>query len=75
MTSALAGALSISFAGGPPPSSSPISSLDELRQAVAAIPPYDGLYAGFRGHAKRRAYRNPSLLITGRATLPFVVTG
>jgi hypothetical protein len=53
--------------------SASISSLDELRAAVAAIPSYDGLYANELGHAKRRVFRDPSLLITGRATLAFVV--
>jgi hypothetical protein len=53
--------------------STPISSLDELRDAIASIPSYDGLYANVLGHAKRRAFRDPSLLITGRTTLPFVV--
>ena len=41
--------------------------------AVATIPTYDGLYANELGHAKRRVFRDPSLLITGRTTLPFVV--
>ncbi len=53
--------------------STSISSLDALRAAVAAIPTYDGLYANELGHAKRRVFRDPSLLITGRTTLPFVV--
>ena len=53
--------------------STPIPSLDELRAAIASIPSYDGLYANVLGHAKRRAFRDPSLLITGRTTLPFVV--
>ena len=73
LTSALAGTLSITATAGPPPSSAPISSLVDLRQAVAAIATYDGLSAAFRGHATRRAYRSPSLLITGRATLLFAV--
>ena len=69
---ALTGSLSIS-ASGSTSFGSPISSLAELRQAVAAIANYDGLYAGFPGHAKRAVYRDPSLLITGQATLPFMV--
>ena len=53
--------------------STPISSLEALRAAVATIPTYDGVYANELGHAKRRVFRDPSLLITGRTTLPFVV--
>ena len=53
--------------------SAPVSSIADLRAAIAAIPPYDGLYANQLGHAKRPVFRDPSLLITGRTTLPFVV--
>jgi hypothetical protein len=75
-TSGLAGALS-SLLGSEsgPASTAPISSVVELRQAVAGLANYDGLYATFAGHAKRRAYRDPALLITGRTTLQFVVAG
>ncbi|MGH2881911.1 MAG: hypothetical protein ACRDPA_04290, partial [Solirubrobacteraceae bacterium] len=53
--------------------STSISSLSALRAAVASIPTYDGVYANELGHAKRRVFRDPSLLVTGRTTLPFVV--
>ena len=62
-----------SGASGLGSSPTPIDSLSELRAAIAAIPSYDGLYANVLGHVKRRAFRDPSLLITGRTTLPFVV--
>jgi len=52
---------------------SPISSLADLRVAIAAIPTYDGLYANVPGHGKRRVFRDPSLLITGGTTLVFDV--
>ncbi|HET6868942.1 MAG TPA: hypothetical protein VFH80_23725 [Solirubrobacteraceae bacterium] len=78
-TQGLAGALSsllaFSSSSGPPPSLNEISSLSELRDEVAALATYDGLYASFSGRAMRPVYRNRSLLITGRATLPFVVGG
>jgi len=54
-------------------SAPPISSIAGLRAAIAAIPAYDGLYANVLGHVKRRAFRDPSLLITGRTTLAFLV--
>jgi hypothetical protein len=47
----------------------PITSLDELSDAIASISTYDGLYANVPGQARRRAFRDPSLLITGRTTL------
>jgi hypothetical protein len=53
--------------------SGPISSLEDLRAAIAAIPTYDGLYANVPGHGKRRVFRDPSLLITGQTTVSFVV--
>ncbi|HUA71747.1 MAG TPA: hypothetical protein VMA96_11705 [Solirubrobacteraceae bacterium] len=67
--------ISLSPGGGPSGSSAitSISSLADLRAAVATIPTYDGLYANELGHAKRRAFQDPSLLIIGRTTLPFVV--
>jgi hypothetical protein len=77
MSQGLAGALtsllSFSDSSGPPPSTSAISSLSDLRQAIAGLANYDGLYASVRGHAKRPVYRSRSLLITGGATLRFVV--
>jgi hypothetical protein len=51
----------------------PITSLDELRDAIASIPTYDGLYANVPGHGKRRVFRDPSLLITGRTTVLLAV--
>ncbi|MBV9607084.1 MAG: hypothetical protein JO027_18365 [Solirubrobacterales bacterium] len=76
-TQGLSGALSTLFASssssGPPPNTNAISSLFELRQAIAGLANYDGLTAGFPGHAKRPVYRNRSLLLTGRTTLSFVV--
>jgi hypothetical protein len=55
----------------PAQTGSDITSLLELRSAVAGIVDYDGLYASFPGHAKKRVYRNPALLITGRTELAF----
>jgi hypothetical protein len=75
-TQGLAGALaSLLSSSGPPPSAGEISSLAELRRAIAVLADYDGLYASFGGHGQRRVYRNRSLLITGRARLRFVVAG
>lgn len=78
-TQGLAGALSslLSFSGssGEGSSNGAISSLSELRQAIAGLANYDGLSVSFPGHAKRPVYRDPSLLLTGRAALPFVVAG
>jgi hypothetical protein len=73
LTAALSAAFAVGAGGAAPPASSPISSLAELRRAVAGVSSYDGLYAGFPGRGKRRVYRNPSLQITGAATLEFVV--
>jgi hypothetical protein len=72
---ALSSLFSFSETSGPPSSIKPIDSLAELRDAVAGLASYDGLLAGFPGHAKRPVYRNRSLVITGRATLRFVVAG
>jgi hypothetical protein len=47
----------------------------DLRQTIAGLANYDGLYASFAGHGKRPVYRNRSLLITGRTMLSFVVAG
>jgi hypothetical protein len=78
-TQGLAGALSslFSFSGGSgaPPNTSPISSLFELRQTIAGLANYDGLYASFGRHGKRPVYRNRALEITGHTTLRFVVSG
>jgi hypothetical protein len=61
--------------GGPGSGSnaSPITSLIDLRAAIAAIPGYDGLYADTPGQGGRRVFRDPALLITGRTTLVFLV--
>jgi hypothetical protein len=72
---ALSSLLSFSSTSGPPPSINPIDSLSQLRQAIAGLANYDGLLAGFPGRGKRPVYRNRSLVITGRATLRFVVVG
>ena len=74
LSSTLVVSLSPGGSAGTGSSSSPISSLAELRAAIAAIPSYDGLYASVAGHGKRRVFRDPSLLITGRAALPFLVS-
>jgi hypothetical protein len=74
LAGALAGALSGSSSAestGP----ATISSLAELRAVIAGIAGYDGLYASMPGRGKRPVYRNPALLITGQALLPFVVGG
>jgi hypothetical protein len=76
----LGNSLASAFGGGsasgpPPPGGEPISSMAELQQAIAGLANYDGLYASLPGHGKRPVYRNRSLLITGRATVPFVVAG
>ncbi|HUA05612.1 MAG TPA: hypothetical protein VMB27_17020 [Solirubrobacteraceae bacterium] len=71
-SNSLTSSLVISLSAGGAPSgggSAPISSLPELRAAIASIPTYDGLYANVPGQRKRRVFRDPSLLITGRTTL------
>ncbi len=73
LAGALANALSSSSSEASTPSPATISSLAELRQAIAGIAGYDGLYANLPGHGKRRVYRNRSLVITGRTLLPFRV--
>ncbi len=55
--------------------SSAIPSIADLRQAIDAIPSYDGLIANLPGHVKRHVFRDPSLLVTGRATVAFNVDG
>lgn len=75
LAGALSGLLSFGSGSGPPPSFTEISSLAGLRHAIAALANYDGLYATFEGRGKRPVYRNGSLMITGRATVPFVVGG
>ena len=73
LVSALASAFG-SGSGAPSTPSTPISSLAALRQAVSGIVDYNGLYANIAGFGKRRVYRSPSLLVTGRTTLAFLVS-
>jgi hypothetical protein len=74
LSSSLGVALSGSGTGRPPGgSSSEISSLAELRQAIAAIPSYDGLVANLPGGLRRDVFRDPSLLITGRTSVALIV--
>jgi hypothetical protein len=70
----LAAALGVTLSGGsgatsPPPP----DSIAALRQAIASIPPYDGLIASWRGHHRIGVYRDPALLITGRVKVNFRV--
>jgi hypothetical protein len=75
LAGALSSLLSFSSGSGPAPSPTEISSMADLRQTIAGLANYDGLYASFAGHGKRPVYRNRSLLITGRTMLSFVVAG
>jgi len=71
-TGNLSSSLTVTLSGGGSPpggTSSAFSSLTELRQAIAAIPSYDGLIANLPGGGRRRVLRDPSLLITGRTTV------
>jgi hypothetical protein len=60
--------------GGPESGpSGPPASFSQLRSAFAQIPSYDGLTARL-GHGKpQHIYRDPKLVITGDATLSFLV--
>jgi hypothetical protein len=72
----LSAALTASLSGTAPPAVSnepPIESIGELRQSVAQIPTYDGLYLSISGYSRRRMYRDPALLITGRIQVLFDV--
>jgi hypothetical protein len=69
----LIGSLSVALGGGPPPPGPSINSIAALRNAFASIPTYDGLRVAFGRHKPQRAYRDPGLLITGRAHLLFIV--
>ncbi len=73
LSSSLAVTLSGGGAGSGSGGSPGISSVAELRQAIALIPAYDGLIANLPHHVKRHVFRDPSLLVTGRATLAFDV--
>jgi hypothetical protein len=69
---AITDALTIALGGGGGPGGSAPGSLAALRRAFAAIPGYDGIETRFgtRGKAEK-AYRDPSLLITGDASVRF----
>jgi hypothetical protein len=64
--------LSASLTGGPQ-GSNPPTSMADLRKQFAGIANYDGLQATFNGQKTERAYRDPALLITGRARLALLV--
>ncbi|MBV8219485.1 MAG: hypothetical protein JO325_13545 [Solirubrobacterales bacterium] len=77
-TNNLSSSITVSLSGGSAPMGSgsgppAISSLPELRAAIASIATYDGLYANVPGTGNRPVLRDPSLLITGRTTLPLFV--
>jgi hypothetical protein len=57
-------------AGGPPPAP---PSLSALRRDVAGIAGYDGLTLSSPGHASRRVYRDPALVIAGQTMVAFAV--
>ena len=57
-------------AGGGPP-----SSLAALKAAFAAVPGYDGLSVAFGKQPPQHVFRDPKLVINGRAVLGFVVRG
>lgn len=73
LTGALSSLLSFSSSSSSESNTNPISSLFDLRQTIAGLANYDGLYASFRGHGKRPVYRNRALLITGETRLALVV--
>jgi hypothetical protein len=60
--------LGFSLAGQPPPGPPP-PSIAALRSSIDAISGYDGLSVSLNGGSRHHAYRDPSLLISGRATL------
>jgi hypothetical protein len=64
LTSALGGG-----GGGPGGGSHPPGSIPALRRAIAGTAPYDGLRIKFPQRPAHAVYRDPSLLITGRAKL------
>ena len=63
--------LTFSAGGG---ASSP-GSIGELRRQFHSIASYDGLLAHISGHGPVRAYRDPTLLVTGTARLTIRVRG
>jgi hypothetical protein len=76
----LSNALALSLGAPQPPSAPPPKSLAELRTAFAAIARYDGLRVSFSRAGSARAghatpvYRDPGLVITGKATIAFSVS-
>jgi hypothetical protein len=71
----LASALGAVLSGAVPSTPSPPSSLSELRTDFAAIPSYDGVEVKIAHGRPEPAYRDPSLLITGDATLSVTSRG
>jgi hypothetical protein len=75
-SSGLSSSLAVALSPGGSPAgiggALPISSLDELRATIAAIPSDEGLYADVPGQRGRRV-SDPSLLITGQTTLTLFV--
>jgi hypothetical protein len=70
----LAQALTQALFGGPiGPGGAVPKSMSQLRKQFAQISIYDGLGVRFRGHRPRHVYRDPKLVINGRATLRFAV--
>lgn len=57
-------------AGGGPP-----SSIAALKAAFSAVPGYDGLSVAFGRQPPHHVFRDPKLVINGRAVLGFVVRG
>jgi hypothetical protein len=70
---ALSAALAAGVGGPGSGSGQPPGSVSELRRAVAATAPYDGLVLRFGRHRPSRVFRDPALLITGQAKLTFRV--
>ncbi len=70
LTIVIGNGLGGSGSGGPPP-----PTVAAVRSAIRALGTYDGLQASFDGQGHQRVYTDPSLLISGRATLSFDATG
>lgn len=64
----LTGSLSGGSSSGPTP-----QSIAQVRSMISALGTYDGLSASFNGGRPRRIFRDPSLLISGRTTVPLDV--
>ncbi len=72
----LTASLTIALGGGGPETPSAPRSLADLRKQVDAIPPYDGIKVRFGAHGHSKpTYRDPSLLITGNASVLVDVAG